>query len=927
MSRSLLFSLAFIALLTPSCITPEQRIRVEDMRCEYLTNPMGIDVPHPRFSWIITSPRRGVSQSAYRIIVTRTSGKRSKVWDSGKVPSDRSANIAYQGTPLVSGEKYNWQVEVWDEQGRKSATAGKAWFQTGLYQRSDWKATWIMAEDTAISAPLLRKAFTVDKEIKHAWVYVTGLGNYELYLNGKKVGDHVLDPARTDFRKRVLYVTYDVTPLLKKGFNALGIMLGNGTYRVEAVKDRYGWSGHAPRTNTPRALLQLDITYTDGSREQIVTDRSWKSSSGPVVFNHVYGGEDYDARLEQPGWSSPGFDDTGWKGVAPAGDPGVKLRSQLMPPMKVLQTLQPVAETHPETGVTLFDLGQNFAGWWRIRVKGRAGVTLRVRGAETLNDSLFPKPLAPGDRLSTKYNYHARVWTDYTLKGDGVEIWEPRFFYTGFRYVEVRTDHPEDLDSLYIEGRVVHTALENTGTFTSSDPLLNRIWRAAVWSQRGNLHGVPTDCPHREKGAYTGDGEVIAESSIHNFRMAAFYTKWMNDMLDSQYDNGRIPNTSPTLIGGTGGGVAWGSAYILLPWWMYQYYNDTTVMSSHYASMKKYLSYLQRLARTDAHPEEPYIINAFGGYWDCLGEWCAPRQSDGPNHPVVSTAYYYLDALTLSKMAALLGHKQDAGRYAALADTIKKAFNRKFFDPATDLYGTDSLYQTYQVLALMLDLVPTGHREAVLQDLVDDILITHQGHLNTGIIGTKCLWPVLAQAGRNDVAYTLATQTSYPGYGYWITHGATTLWERWDGDKSHNHQMFGTVQEFLYKYLAGIRSPMDEGTTTGYDHILIRPFLPEGLSSAGASVHSVHGEIVSRWERTPGTLRLHVEIPANTNASVHIPTLALKNVTVTENDKAIWKNNAFITGDAGIKGGKAQKDYLIFSVASGVYDLVLSGTP
>jgi len=914
-----------IFIFTESCFTHGDKVRIEDMRCEYLINPPGVDVAHPRFSWIIKGSRRGLSQTAYRIVVTGTSGKKEKVWDTDKVLSDRSVNIAYQGMPLESGKKYFWTVEVWDEKGNKATPAKNAWFQTGLLNRSDWKAKWITAGDTTVSAPLLRKAFNVDKKIRFARVYVTGLGQYELYLNGEKTGDHVLDPARTNFRKRVLYATYDVTDRLKRGENVLGIILGNGTYRVVAVKGRYGWSGHKPRSLTPRALLQLNITYADGSKDLIVTDGSWKSASGPITFNHVYGGEDYDARLEQNGWASPGFDDSGWSGVLLPEDPGVILKSQLMPPIKVVQTLKPVAVTHPEPGVTLFDLGQNFAGWWRIRIQGYPGVSVRIRGAETLNDSLFPKPLKKGDRLSTKFAYHARVWTDYTLKGQGMEVYEPRFFYTGFRYAEVRTKQPDKIDSMYLEGRVVHSALEPAGMFESSDSLLNRIWRAALWSQKSNQHGVPTDCPHREKGGYNGDGEIIAETSMHDFRMASFYTKWLNDMQDSQYDNGRIPNTSPTLIGGNGGGIAWGSAYVLIPWWMYRYYADTTVLASHYVTMKKYLAYLYHLARSDANPAEPFIINAFGGYWDSLGEWCAPGQSDGPNHPVVNTAYYFLDTWTFSKIASVLGHKKDAARYLTLADSVKQAFIHKFFNPETNLFGTDSLYQTYQVLALALNLVPEAHREQVLQDLSDDIMITHNGHLNTGIIGTKYLWSVLAHAGRNDVAQTLVTQTTFPGYGYWLSKGATTLWEEWDGRDSHNHQMFGTVSEFLYKYLAGICSPMDGGTTTGYKHIHIQPFLPAGLSFVKASVESVHGTVLSEWHRFPHKVVFHVEIPANSNASVSLPVTGRKNITVSESGTTVWENHSFIPGIRGIGHATKENNHIIFSVGSGSYEFKVTG--
>ena len=918
-----------LLLIINNACTDNKKLIVSDLKCEYITNPMGIDIQQPRFSWTISSELRGVSQSAYRILVADNpeglNKKQGVIWDSGKILSDNSTNIVFQGIPLQSGKKYYWNVIVWDKEKKQSSQSETAFFQTGLFSMSDWEAQWIAAGDTSLATPLFRKEFEVNKQIKAAYVYVTGVGNYEFYLNGKKVGSSVLEPGRTDFRKRILYSTYDVTEQLKKGLNVAGIILGNGAYRIYKVENRYGWGGRGARMNTPRAVMQMDITYMDDSKSRIITDKSWKFSAGPVTFNHLYGGEDYDARLEKPGWSTADFDMSNWQEVAVVTTPGVVLQSQLMPPMKVIKTIHPVAETNPEPGIYLYDMGQNFPGWWRLHVKGASGVTLRVRGAETLNDSIFPKPLQPGDFLSTKYAYHSRVWTDYTLKGDGIEVYEPRFFYTGFRYVEVTTSDSEDIESLKIEGRVVHTALEYNGQFETSDSLLNKIYRAAKWSQIANTHSVPTDCPHREKGGYNGDGQIIAETSIHDFQMASFYTKWLNDMRDSQFENGRIPNTSPTLVGGYGGGIAWGSAYVLIPWWMYQYYNDIRIMEDHYLTMKHYLNYLYNLAKTDANPGEPYIINDFGGYWDSLGEWCAPGQSDGPNHPMVSTYYYWLNTSVMVKIATVLGHDEDALKYSALADTVKNELNKKFFNPETNFYGTDTLYQTYQLLALAGDIIPKGHREDVLQNLIDDINITHNGHLNTGIIGTKYLWQVLAHAGRCDLAYTVATQTTYPGYGYWLANGATTLWEYWSGKNSHNHQMFGSVSEFFYKYLAGIRSPMDLETTSGYKHIHIQPYVPDGLSSVKASLKTIRGKVESDWQNQPGSFRLKVVIPANSDASISIPLLDFKNISVTENGNPVWENNAFVKGVPCITDASIGKEFITFSTGSGKYDFILYG--
>lgn len=919
-----------IIIFTVSCSSGNKEITISNLRCEYLENPLGIDMQNPRFSWNIITEKRGILQSAYRILVSDSRKGLMKeagnIWDSGKVTSDKAGSIVYGGVLLKSGTTYYWSVIVWNQDGDQSSWSEPVFFHTGLLNKTDWKAQWITAGDTLSEAPLLRKEFMVKKRIQKAFAYITGVGYYELYLNGEKVGDHVMDPGMTDYRRRILYVTYDVTENLKNGLNVTGALLGNGAFNMKKIENRYSWANKVtkPRMST-RFLMQLEIIFRDGTIQRVITDDSWKSSDSPITFNNIYGGEDYDARLEKKGWSTKRYDASDWTQVKLTNSPGGIMQSQLMPPMRITATLNPIVKTNPQNGVYLFDMGQNYAGWWRIKVEGEKGVKIRIWGAETLNDSLFPKLLREGDHLSTKDKYHTNVWTDYILKGKGTEIYEPRFFYTGIRYVEITTDNPEKLKTAEAEGRVVGTDFEQNGKFITSDSLLNRIHRATIWSQKSNTHSYPTDCPHREKGGYTGDGQIVAEASIHDFQMAAFYTKWLNDMRDAQQENGRIPNTAPTLVGGTGGGIAWGSAYILIPWWMYQYYNDTRILEEHYETMKVYIDYLHNLARTDSDPKEPYIINNFGGYWDSLGEWCAPGQSDCPIHPMVNTCYYYLNSKLMSKIASSLGNKTDALRYSALADTIKKEINKKFFNQTTYIYGVDSTYQTYQLLALAGDIVPEGFRGQVLKTVLDDIVITRNGHLNTGIIGTKYLWPVLAHAGKSDLAYSVLKTTTYPGYGYWIKNEATTLLEQWDGRNSQNHQMFGSVDEFFYKYLAGIRSPEDGETTQGYKHIHIQPYVPEGLSFVNASVNTVAGRIESDWQQNAGSFRLNVVIPANTSASISIPMFNYSNVVVIESDKKIWGNSTFIKGIPGIFDGSVDGNLLNFRIGSGKYEFTLSG--
>ena len=913
--------IVFVFLLSISCQSLKN-YKINDLTVEYLTNPLGVDMEQPRFSWKIFSDERDVKQVAYQVIVGESvkemESETGSVWDSGKIYGNETVNVEYNGNSLQSNTTYFWRVRVWLDD-ETSVWSDPVFFHTGILNENEWTAKWITTQDEIEDAsPLLRKQFQVEKEIEQAFVYVTAAGFYEFYLNGEKVGNHVLDPGVTDYRETILYSTFDVTDLLKKGTNAAGAMLGNGAWNFRKTEGRWSWGSGGASFGNPALWMQLMIVYSDGSQSVVVSDGSWKTADGPVTFNNLYGGEDYDARKELPGWANLDFDDSAWNPAVVANNPGGKLKSQLTPAIEVTQTLEPVKQTNPEPGAYLYDLGQNIAGWWKLEVKGSPGQVIRIRGAETLNDSLFPKPLEEGDIFSTKHRYHAETWTDYTLKSNETEIYEPRFFYTGFRYIEVTTGDNQKPEHLKVQGRVVRSANERNGMFESSDSLLNQIHRAGVWSQMGNMQSYPTDCPHREKGAYNGDGQVIAEASMHDFHMAPFYTKWINDMRDSQEENGRIPNTSPVLVGGMGGGVAWGSAYILIPWWMHHYYGDTRILEEHYPVMKEYLQYLKNLGSKDEDPSEPFIIDNFDGYWYSLGEWCAPGQSDCPNHPVVNTFYYYYNSLLLSKIAEELGYAADAQSFRELSDTIKQNFNRKFFNPETALYGTDETYQTYQLLALVGDVVPEGYREKVYQTIVDDIKM-RDDHLNTGIIGTKYLWPVLVQGGENELAYRVATQKTWPSFGYWIENNSTTLLEKWSGENSHNHQMFGSITEYFYKFLAGIQSPMEGKTTKGYRQIHIEPHVPQDLDFVNASVETVAGKVVSNWKKEADSFTFEVTIPANTTATIALPFNGFENVTVYDGNEKIWENNAYVEGVSGIHGVTRENDRLVVKTGSGDY--------
>ncbi len=925
-THSSIYCLAIIFILFISACSTNEIIIVNDLMTEYLSDPLGVDIPNPRFTWKLSSGSRGISQEAYQVTVSSSKKNLKKnqadIWDSGRILSDRSVNIEYEGVPLESNRVYYWRICIWTNTAKKIYSK-PAIFHTGILDESEWEAKWITTkEKIRHESPLLRKEFILNKKVEQAIAFVTARGFYEFYINGKKVGDEVLAPSITDYRKTILYSTFDVTSLLKKGNNVAGAMLANGAYNLLKEEGRWTWGNKDLVLGNPCFFMQLMISYTDGTHTVLTTDNTWKYAAGPVLFNHLFGGEDYDARKEIENWCTTGFNDTGWEQTVINNEAVGKLKSQMMPPLKITQTITPIKRINPEPGVYLFDLGQNIAGWWRIEVKGSEGQTIRVRVNETLNDSLFPKELENGDKLSTKFRYHNQTWTDYTIKGNKTEVYEPRFFYTGFRYMELTTSDNKNLLKLKVEGRVVRTALERNGTFFSSDTLLNKIHDASLWSQMGNCHSYPTDCPHREKGGYNGDGQVIAETSIHDFHIVTLYTKWLNDMRDAQEENGRIPNTSPTLVGGMGGGVAWGSAYILIPWWMNHYYEDIRILKEHYPTMKKYLMYLKELGTQDENPEEPYIINNFLTYWYSLGEWCAPGQRDCPNHPVVNTFYYYYNSLLMSKTAGLLGHTEDASYFAALSDTIKTEFNKKFFNPETSLYGTDETYQTYQLLALVGDLVPETYRDKVFKTIVDDIR-NRNNHLNTGIIGTKYLWPTLVKSGETDLAFKVVTQTSYPGYGYWLSNNSTTLLEEWGGANSQNHQMFGSVVEYFYKYLAGIQSPVDGKTTKGYKNIHIEPYVPSDLRSVSSSLETIAGFVNSIWDKNDGSFTHRVEIPSNSSATVVLPLFKIANPTVWEGNSKIWENNSFVSGTPGIINAEREGNRIIVNIHSGKYYFIV----
>ena len=866
--------------------------RPTDLRCEYARNPIGLDVAKPRFSWVLYHPKRGQVQTAYQIIVSSSIEKimadEGDMWDSGKVISNRSANVTYEGGPLESCKTYYWKVRWWDKEGNVSPWSEIACFEMGLLKPEDWKAKWITG------GQLLRKEFTIDKEVAKARAYVTGLGYYELRINGRKVGDKVLDPGWTDYKKRILYSTYDVTEYLKRGRTAIGIILGRGRYIKE-----YGYEGE------PKAILQLNIEFADGTTAIIATDETWKASDGPIISDDIYDGEVYDARLEKDGWDEPGYDDSDWRRCEIAKPPGGKLVSGAsFPPIRAVKTIQPIRILNPRPGVYVYDFGQNFTGWVRLKVSGPRGTKVKLRYAELIYED---------GSINTKPNRKAKATDVYILKGEGIEVYEPRFTYHGFRYVEV-TGFPGTPALENLEGVVVHTDVESVGGFVCSNPLINQIHRNIRWGQLSNLMSVPTDCPQRdERMGWMGDAQLTAEEAILNFWMPGFYEKWIRDIMDAQAEDGSVPDVVPPYWRLYPADPAWGTAYVVIPWLLYVYYGDLRILEEAYEGIKRWVDFL-------ASKAEGYILR-FSKY----GDWCPPahiRPVETPGE-LVSTWVFYHDALTLSKIAEVLGKAEDAKRYSELAEKIKEAFNKEFLKD--DHYAMGS--QTCDTLPLYLDMVPEDKVDAVLKHLINDIEVLHDKHLNTGIVGTRYLLETLTRYGRADLAYAIATQTTYPSWGYMIKEGATTLWERWEylagsGMNSHNHIMFGSVDIWFYKVLAGINV---DPSAPGFERFMIKPCVVGDLEHVSASVKTIRGMVACEWARTHNSIVMKVTIPVNSKAIVYVPKMGLKDVIVKEGDTVIWSKGSYMGGVEGIDGGKEEGDYIVFSVGSGTYTFSLSG--
>ncbi len=848
------------------------------LRCEYLTDPICIDVKQPRLFWVPRHDDRGQTQSAFEIFVSaKPECPSGEQWDSGKVVSEDFSHIVYKGKPLTSDTTYYWKVRTWDKDGNVSPYSRVASFGTGLFSRDEWKGQWIGG------AGQLRKEFEVGGPVVRARAYVCGLGYHELRVNGEKAGANVLDPGWTTYDKRALYVAYDITRQIRPGANALAVMLGQGWFKTRAL------------------LLEVRIEIAGGKTLRVASDGSWKAADGPVVEDSIYNGETYDARLETPGWDRPGFDDKSWKKAA--GGPGPKgvLSAQMMPPIRVMDTLVPFKMTQPRPGVYVFDMGQNASGWARLRVSGPRGAEVKMRFAELLYDN---------GTVNQENLRSARAQDIYILKGDGVEVYEPRFTYHGFRYVEV-TGFPGVPTAETIRGRVVYSGVAQTGSFSASKPILNALQRIITWGQKTNLHSVPTDCDQRdERMGWMGDAQGTAEEAIMNFDMAAFYTNFIRDIRDVQDDAGTITDTVPHIWGSRPADPAWGTAYPLLCWYMYQYYGDTRVLEEQYDGLRKYVEFLRSKAE--------------GGLlkYSYYGDWVAVDKTPGS---IVSSFYYYYDVKVLADIAKILGNDKDAKSYGQLADEVKTAFHKEYFDPKTGNYANGT--QTANTLALFLEIPPREARGGVWGNLFDNIAYKNNSHLTTGIIGTKYIMEVLTRSGNSDLAYDIACQTTYPSWGSMIENGATTLWELWQKREgpsmnSHNHPMFGSVGSWLYKALAGINV---DPQGVGFKKVKIEPQMVRDLMFASGSVETVRGRVLSSWRRTETSVHVDVVVPFGSEADVVIPKFNLHDVVVKESGQIVWSGKKNTAGIPGLRDAGETGNAVTLKTGSGRYSFELTG--
>ena len=890
----------------------QNKISVTNLQCEMLNNPQGIDVLKPRLSWQINADVNDVKQTAYQILVAssleKLNANNADLWDSGKVESDEAVNIIYKGKKLENRQDVFWKVTVWTNKGEVKSNEN-AHFSIGILTYADWKSTrWIgyekLSKDDSISqyarlsARYLRKEINLKKQVKNAKVYIMGMGLYELYINGNKIGDQVLAPVPTDYTKNVKYNVFDVTSQLKEGKNMLGTILGNG--RFFAMRQDYK-PYKIKSFGLPKMALQLFVEYTDGTQDIIRTDDTWKvTTDGPILSNNEYDGEEYDARKEMKGWNTINFDDKNWEKARYVQEPGGFYEGQMTPNMKIMGEVKPISIKATTKGTYILDMGQNMVGWLQLKVKGKSGDQMTMKFAESLqaDGSLYIANLRD-----------AKTTDVYTLKGEGEEIWEPRFIFHGFRFVEISGFPTKPTVDDFV-GKVVYDDIKTTGTFESSDATMNQIFKNAYWGIRGNYKGMPIDCPQRnERQPWLGDRTTGAYGESFLFDNQTLYAKWLDDIKNAQTQDGGLPDVAPAFWRYYGDNVTWPGTYITVADMLYQQFADQEVIKKQYPYMKKWMSYM----------EENYLVNDLMDK-DKYGDWCVPPESlelirskdparltDGG---LISSAFYYQLSGIMKKFAKIANADADIEHYSDLSKRISKAFNAKYLNTTTNTYGNNTV--TANVLPLAFGLVPENIKDKVFQNMVHEVEVTKNGHISTGVIGTQFLMRTLTNFERGDLAYKLASNKTYPSWGFMVENGATTIWELWNGNtadpsmNSQNHVMLlGDLLIWYYENMAGIKSNPE---TPGFKQIIMKPDFEAGLTYVNASYESIHGLIKSHWKKSKNNLQWNITIPANTSALVYLPTTNISDVAL---------NGKKITAETSkIEGAK-----LVLTLPSGTYNV------
>ena len=907
-------SVIMIVLILGSCLQSENidSFKTYDLLVGNLENPEGIDQTTPRFSWKMKSDKQNQLQSAYQVIVSSSSEKLrdnlGDLWDSKKIESDQSVFVKYGGKKLVSGQEVYWKVQVWNKNSANGVWSESSTFSMGLLNEDDWKGKWIgldravgnddpEVEERILSARYLRKEFKSEKTIKRATAYIVGMGLNELYINGSKIGDRVLSPGLTQYNKRALYVTYDVTNNMIKGENAIGVILGNGRYfaprhNVPTLTETYGY---------PKLLFQLEIEYVDGTKQTIVSNETWKlTANGPIVENNEYDGEYYDATKEMKGWTNSGFDASAWQ-IPELVEPASPIISaEMNEPIRVIETIEPISVTKLNDSIWIVDMGQNMVGWTKLRIKGIRGSKVTQRFSETLNEdgSLYLANIRG-----------AKVTDTYVLKGQGEEIFSPRFVFHGFRYVEVKGFQGTFNLNNAIVGEVVHDDINENGEFSSSNELINKIYKNAYWGISGNYRSIPMDCPQRdERQGWLGDRAGEARGESYLFGISNLYRKWLTDIYDGQKETGSISDVCPSYWPFYSDNVTWSGSHIFLVEMLYRQYGDSDIIAKSYPDAKQWVDMMiTKFMEDNLMPRDVY------------GDWCVPPvdpkiiHTKDPKrltaHDYLGSAYFYKILTMMSDFADKQNLQNDVKYYSNLASSLKISFNEKYLDKETAQYSNNSA--TTSVLALAFGLAPKELEQKVFDNLIDKIVVEQKSHITTGLIGQQSFNKVLTKYGRADLAFKVNTQTDYPSYGYMIENGATTIWELWNGNtadpamNSGNHVMLlGDFLIWLYEDIAGIKAEINK---PGFKNVIMKPEMIAELEYVNAWHNTNYGKVVSEWTKSDEKFNWNITIPANSTASVYLP---------TNTDSKITKNGEVVSVES-------KQGYTLVNIGSGNYEFIV----